>query len=1432
MLVPLTFPACVDICDTEADEVNALEASVVTEGPSSLISWGRNGVGPSGAAIGGKHGSLYIFQPTSDTSTRLRSPTPTVHLPILDLARPTSPTTTATSNHSRRHSRSFQRSHSTSPSGSSSALGLMSVPQRSRVVSGLSREQVEAPKNYVDYDDEPEKLKDMLKGKNIRERSLVDAILPSFDKGLVIDRDRDKASTPNSNLPTSPSSASLGRRDGGKSLLSATNSPSFTTKTLSAPPSPQLLSPPLGATSPPLDPSHPQPPLSLKYHAFPARCSPVTIMHALDEHGLLLSLQASGDVSVFDIRDCTQVAGAGIREVDGEEAWVWSDMRVLDPVDNTTLVLTYASSTPSPQISPHPTDTGADEDDETPRTDLRLALFELHLPAPHGVSPAVLACVAEWSIDGVPGCVELYRDEDASPTSTPLILTYLSPTHHLITQPLALIPPFQLHLSPSTTSFSSAAPEKTTAALAIPNPFRALGSKSTEDVSRAFGSKSSEDHIGRLRMGKEVDGGSVCTRGTRVLGLRARARANAGEGEMGSGRIRGLVWSEGEVSVFECGDTGEHVRPLFSLPFSDTKVASGRFVDDEHFVVVLEVRWSLLSRFKPKRGLNADFYAQDRVEPKLIQSRAIGPHEAIHCSSTAEALVLRQKAGRMELVHASTTAKTPSKATTTTVPNSAATKRNANPPSATLTSLLPLELNLIILGYSDGRIRRTSLTGLAGGGAGASIASAGTSIFDKVSDLAVDGARIESLHLVRNDRTKERFVVGGADDGGIGVWSLDTLKLCARWTVFLCPLIRVVQLQNEKAGPLRGCVLCVSQDGTIAVFVIDGFQFQYLIPGAASPLRRICTGGDNLLLVYADESARLWDGRTGEFWRSMGADKVEELLGQGGWMQMAVDGKDQQPSTSISTLPNGASGPDSLCTLLLDLERFLKYTGVAVKSMSTAEAPTSTLAQLRAVLSVLLTPGLNEDIDSTCVEKLGIHFSSGSAGYSSASSTVLFQLEAPRDAWCISGKVSAARALVLTAILKTLSLHEELYDDCQTVITFYVASLAHVVGPSYKPPDLAYLARQWFGSSNEMRQAARVLFDAGVVRLSDEESIALVDAWQHHLPCLQPSADKDSAQAALALFLCGYMAGEKYSLMSTNALIDISKSVASYLHDDQSAHRALAIDLCSRGFQIWQHYVDAMEILRALCGLATSTKKENISTQNVGPQARLAVLQIASSNTPLFMTTLTLDILNPRNLEHRKSVMQLVAFLIRKKPLILYPNLPRLMEAVVKSLDPNSSANRDAVLDTATEILGHVVKTFPTIDFHMATQRLAVGTSEGAFIMYDLKTATHLYILEGHKKRPTACSFSPDGRRLVTVSLAEGVVLVWKVGSSFTSFFKPGAPPRQGHSGSQPYKTLAFNVGNEANMTIAGTLEWVRFEWPAERSVRLRIRESVLTFST
>jgi WD40 repeat protein len=99
---------------------------------------------------------------------------------------------------------------------------------------------------------------------------------------------------------------------------------------------------------------------------------------------------------------------------------------------------------------------------------------------------------------------------------------------------------------------------------------------------------------------------------------------------------------------------------------------------------------------------------------------------------------------------------------------------------------------------------------------------------------------------------------------------------------------------------------------------------------------------------------------------------------------------------------------------------------------------------------------------------------------------------------------------------------------------------------------------------------------------------------------------------------------------------------------------------------------------------------------------------------------------------------------------------------------------------------------FSTVDFHSATQKLAVGTHEGALIMYDLKTASRLYILEPHRHPVSAVNFSPDGRRLMTVSLEEGCLTVWKIGSSLSGFFNVGGPPRQGGKPGEPFKRIEF----------------------------------------
>lgn len=67
---------------------------------------------------------------------------------------------------------------------------------------------------------------------------------------------------------------------------------------------------------------------------------------------------------------------------------------------------------------------------------------------------------------------------------------------------------------------------------------------------------------------------------------------------------------------------------------------------------------------------------------------------------------------------------------------------------------------------------------------------------------------------------------------------------------------------------------------------------------------------------------------------------------------------------------------------------------------------------------------------------------------------------------------------------------------------------------------------------------------------------------------------------------------------------------------------------------------------------------------------------------------------------------------------------------MVKSLDPNSPYLRDTLQPLVTVCLSELVRYFPMISFHSGTQRLAVGTNDGTTILYDLRTATKVQVLE------------------------------------------------------------------------------------------------------
>ena len=51
-----------------------------------------------------------------------------------------------------------------------------------------------------------------------------------------------------------------------------------------------------------------------------------------------------------------------------------------------------------------------------------------------------------------------------------------------------------------------------------------------------------------------------------------------------------------------------------------------------------------------------------------------------------------------------------------------------------------------------------------------------------------------------------------------------TMQLQAQWSLFCEPMRRLISFENHEVGRLVGCILCVSEAGSIAVIALDGLE--------------------------------------------------------------------------------------------------------------------------------------------------------------------------------------------------------------------------------------------------------------------------------------------------------------------------------------------------------------------------------------------------------------------------------------------------------------------------------------------------------------------------------------------------------------------------------------------------------------------------------
>ncbi|KAI0246428.1 hypothetical protein BJV78DRAFT_1364863, partial [Lactifluus subvellereus] len=693
--------------------------------------------------LGCEDGTLYLLRQSHHHTPALIS----IEKPLLP--RPPSPIPLSNRSRSR-------------PRTPTSSLAPFSLTSRARVVSGISDEQAQAPKNFVDFDEEPEKLKELLRG---RARHSFSTDRPSLSFNRTASTERQPVLSKGLSSP----SGSV-RRSGIKSLLSATHSPALSIASLPSPTSPSSLPSPL----------RPSYHLSLDCHIFPPRSGPGNAavgLHTLVNGRHFICLQSQGDLSIYAVKDGSCVLSLQIpqhpavpptdaTEVKPSEAvWVWKGLFVHE-TRKSVVILTSATIDEgfNSQLS-------VDSEEDSRHQQSRVAIFELRDNIDRGDEELSLDKVAEWLVEGPGAGIGFCTDGNDA-----LRFFHVDTSNHLIVQRIVLLP--------AVIQLQSESPgDSGSMALAALNPFKATANSQDHAASPDDRRESCrvvlEDllDIGELKPNQKLQGIKVCF--TRE-------------------RIRGVAWSDSELYGFEYGSQRLTINQLAT---THEKLKDIIWLGWDTYCATYSerIQVSRLRLVDPNNDRVSDKRSPGILHSHVVNTVAIHAAQALRPLSSTAVLHTGVSSGGRRQIGLYTAASTENRGewAQRTLWKSYDRAKTVSDDDRRITCMLPLELTHVILGYSDGTISRSSFATL--------VQLKSNLAPGDVSDIPLNGF-IVGLHIAQNDRTGERLIVGGADDGSVAIWSLETMKTLARWILFISPLRRVLHLRYDKGGPLMGCL--------------------------------------------------------------------------------------------------------------------------------------------------------------------------------------------------------------------------------------------------------------------------------------------------------------------------------------------------------------------------------------------------------------------------------------------------------------------------------------------------------------------------------------------------------------------------------------------------------------------------------------------------
>eukprot|EP00965_Chrysotila_dentata_P055106 1828687-Pleurochrysis_carterae.AAC.1 len=373
--------------------------------------------------------------------------------------------------------------------------------------------------------------------------------------------------------------------------------------------------------------------------------------------------------------------------------------------------------------------------------------------------------------------------------------------------------------------------------------------------------------------------------------------------------------------------------------------------------------------------------------------------------------------------------------------------------------------------------------------------------------------------------------------------------------------------------------------------------------------------------------------------------------------------------------------------------------------------------------------------------------------------------------------------------------YDELRNVCSSLVTHFSIALPDSLS-AYVPPSLSLLARHYVDSVEEMQQAARSLMEGSMHRMSPELRGQVVRAWAPRVLRLgavsgavpELTSPHGVSVLVLAVLVCRFAVPLDAAVSAV-----LVRQLLALLDHPAELHRTAAAELLGKGFPTWrEHLPSSAEFIRKLFRLSAA-HAHGAAAVTAPPAAPAAAPPLVSSSSSSSFSTcapplgatgtssssvsvdegvaapnrflsalLSTALVEPRAFcrvmgeeavameSHgalRVSAVGALISLVKMRSASLEPELPLLVEAVMRPLDPSVPSLREGSLAASTAALRELVKRYPMMSFNQTTQRLAVGTVEGVVLLYDLRTATKWRILQAKRRARHARTCAPHAPR-------------------------------------------------------------------------------------